>query len=203
VPIISILVAMVLGFLFLLPFPSWQSLITLITGATVLSYGLQPLSLTALRRQAPGLARPYLLPAAEIVAPIAFIIANLIIYWSGWDTDWKLMIAVLGGFVVLLLTWVLSPPERRPSLDWQAAYWIVPYLGGLTLISFIGAKDFGGRGLIGFGPDAAVVAIFSLVIYFLALRLRLADDDANRYITELSAEAEAEEELLAEAVPRP
>jgi amino acid transporter len=200
VPVFSILVAMVLGFLFLLPFPSWQSLITLITGATVLSYGLQPLALTALRRQAPGLPRPYLLPAAEIVAPIAFIIANLIIYWSGWDADWKLMVAVLGGFVVLLLTYVFSPPDRRPSLDWRAAYWIVPYLGGLTVISFIGAKDFGGRGLLGFGPDAAVVAVFSLLIYVLALRLRLPDDAANRYVTELSAEAEAEEELLAETI---
>src|SRR5207237_1082801 len=80
VPLVSIAVAFVLGFLFLLPFPSWQALIGIITSATVLSYGLQPLALTALRRQAPDADRPYRLPVAEIVAPIAFIVANLIIY---------------------------------------------------------------------------------------------------------------------------
>ncbi len=197
VPVVSILFAMVLGFLFLLPFPSWQELIGIITSATVLSYGLQPLALTALRRQAADLPRPYRLPAAEILSPIAFVIANLIIYWSGWETDWKLMLAVLLGFVIMGATFVFSPAQRRPSLDWRAAYWLVPYLAGLTLISFVGATDFGGRGLLTFGWDAVVVAVFSLVIYALAVGLRLPDAAANRYITELSAEAEAEEELLA------
>lgn len=198
VPVVSIIVAMVLGFLFLLPFPSWQSLIGLITGATVLSYGLQPLALSALRRQAPGAARPYRLPAAEIISPAAFVVGNLIIYWSGWDTDWKLMVAVLLGFVVLGLTHLFTPAGSRPSLDWRAAGWLAPYLAGLTLISFAGAKDFGGRGLLSFGPDAVVVAVFSVAIYVLAIRLRLPDAAAGRYIDELGAEAEAEEELLAQ-----
>ena len=199
VPVFSILFAMVLGFLFLLPFPSWKSLIGIITSATVLSYGLQPLALTALRRQAPELPRPYRLPAAEIVSPIAFVIANLIIYWSGWDTDWKLMVAVVVGFALLAITYVFSPADQRPSFDWRAAYWLAPYLVGLTVISFVGAKDFGGTGLIPFGWDALVVTVFSVAIYVMAIRTRLSDAEAERYITELSAEAEAEEELLSEA----
>ena len=80
VPLIGLLFAMVLGFVFFLPFPSWQTLIGFITSATVLSYGLQPLALSALRRQAPDLARPYRLPWAAIISPAGFIIANLIIY---------------------------------------------------------------------------------------------------------------------------
>jgi len=196
VPLIGLLFAMVLGFLFLLPFPTWQTLIGIITSATVLSYGLQPLSLTALRRQAPDLARPYRLQFAEIIAPLAFVVANLIIYWSGWDTVWKLMVAVLLGFILLGLNYLLSPADRKPSLDIKAAYWIVPYLAGLTVLSFIGAKDFGGRGILPFGWDALVVAVFSLVIYVLALSQRLPDETANKYITELGAEMEAEVELL-------
>src|SRR5262249_44295160 len=123
VPLLGLLFAMVLGFLFLLPFPSWQTLIGIITSATVLSYGLQPLPLSALRRQAPDLARPYRLQLSEIVAPVAFIVANLIIYWSGWQTDWKLMVAVVVGFILLGLNYLLSPADRKPKLDWQAAYW--------------------------------------------------------------------------------
>jgi amino acid transporter len=197
VPLVGLLFAMVLGFVFFLPFPTWQTLIGIITSATVLSYGLQPLSLTALRRQAPDLTRPYRLQFAEVIAPVAFIIANLIIYWSGWETDWRLGVAIILGFIVLALNYVLSPADRKPSLDWKAAYWIVPYLAGLTVISFIGAKDFGGRGVIPFGWDALVVAVFSVVIYVVALNLRLPNETAQRYIEELGAEAEAEADLLA------
>jgi len=200
VPVVSILFAMVLGFLFLLPFPSWQELIAIITSATVLSYGLQPLALSALRRQARDVPRPYRLPAAEIISPAAFVIANLIIYWSGWDTVWKLMVAVLLGFVILAATYVLSSADRRPSFDWRAAYWLLPYLAGLTVISFLGAKDFGGRGLLTFGWDAVVVAVFSVAIFVLAIRTRLPDEAAHRYIADLGAEAEAEEDLLGEPV---
>ena len=196
VPVISIVVAMVLGFLFLLPFPSWQSLIGIITGATVLSYGMQPLTLGALRRQAPQHQRPYRLQLAGIIAPIAFAIANLIIYWSTWDVVWKLMLAVFVGFVILALNSAIRTAGQRPKLDWKAAYWLVPYLGGLTLISYLGAADFGGRGLFPFGWDAVVVAVFSVAIYVLAVSLRLPADDALRYITELGAETEAEEEEL-------
>ncbi len=203
VPVVSLVVAMVLGFLFLLPFPSWQALISIITSASVLSYGLQPLALGALRRQVPDYDRPYRLPLAMVLAPAAFVVANLIIYWSGWDTTWKVMLAVVGGFVILGLNTAVSSPERRPTWDLAAAIWLVPYLLGMTLISYIGAKDFGGRGLLSFGPDALVVAIFSVAIYVLAIRVRLPEAAARRYIDELGAEAEAEEEILAEPAPTP
>ncbi len=198
VPLFSILAAFVLGFLFLLPFPSWQSLIAIITSATVLSYGLQPLALSALRRQVPDQDRPYRLPAAAVISPGAFVIANLIIYWSGWDTNWKLMVAVLLGFVLMGLNYVFSPQDQRPTFDWRAAYWLVPYLVGMLVLSYLGAKDFGGKGIFPFGWDALVVAVFSVVIFLLALYLRLSGERAAEYIKELSAEAEAETELLAE-----
>ena len=197
VPLIGLVVAMVLGFLFLLPFPSWQILIGIITSATVLSYGLQPLALGALRRQVPDLERPYRLPLAAIVSPIAFIIANLVIYWSGWDTDWKLMVAVLAGFVILAVNYLTEHPDRRPTHDWKALWWLAPYLVGMTVISYIGAKDFGGRGIVQFGwQDTVLVTVFSLVIYALAMYARLGDAQAKTYISELSAAAEAEEETL-------
>jgi amino acid transporter len=200
VPLMGLVFAMVLGFLFLLPFPSWTTLIDFVTGATVLSYGLQPLALSALRRQAPELARPYRLPFAAIISPAAFIVANLIIYWGGWDGTWRLMLAVLVGFVILAVNYLLSPADRKPSLDMRAALWIVPYLGGLTLLSLFGAKDFGGRGALPFGWDALVVGVFSLVIFFLAVYLRLPNEAAEKYITELGAELESEEEMIAEPI---
>ncbi len=57
-------------------------------------YAGAPLALGALRRQKPDLPRPFRLPWAPVLAPASFIAANLIIYWSGWEVDWKLYVAV-------------------------------------------------------------------------------------------------------------
>jgi len=198
VPVVSIVVAMVLGFAFLFPLPSWQTIIGIVTGATVLAYGMQPLTLGALRRQAPERDRPFRLQLGEIISPVAFVIANLIIYWSTWTVVWKLMLAVLVGYLILAIGSLVRPQATRPQLDWRAGYWLLPYLGGLTLVSYVGAQDFGGRGLFPFGWDALVVAVFSVAIYVLAIRLRLPDATAEKYMTELSAEAESEEEELGE-----
>ena len=53
VPWFSLIMAFVFGLVFLLPFPSWKSLVGLVTGASVLMYAGAPLSLGAFRRQVP------------------------------------------------------------------------------------------------------------------------------------------------------
>ena len=86
VPWVSLIVGFVLGLVFLLPFPSWHSLVNLVTSASVLMYAGAPLSLGAFRKQVPSHPRPYRMWGAVILSPIAFIFANLIIYWSGFCT---------------------------------------------------------------------------------------------------------------------
>src|SRR5215467_2150430 len=101
VPWVSLILAFVFGLVFLLPFPSWSALVGLVTSASVLMYAGAPLSLGAFRRRLPDADRPYVLPAADILAPLGFAISGLIILWSGWDTDWKLGIAILIGYIIL------------------------------------------------------------------------------------------------------
>ncbi len=90
VPWVSLLVAFVAGLFFLLPFPSWHALVGLVTAASVLMYAGAPLSMGALRRTVPEAVRPYRVPAAVVFGPLAFIIANMLIYWSGLEVIWKL-----------------------------------------------------------------------------------------------------------------
>ena len=53
----GVIVATVVGLLFLLPFPSWSQLVNVVTSASVLMYAAAPLALAALRRQKPDLPR--------------------------------------------------------------------------------------------------------------------------------------------------
>ena len=85
IPWVGLIFAFLFGLLFLLPFPSWRSLVGIITGASVLMYAGAPLSLGAFRGQVPDANRPYRMPAASFLAPAAFVVADLLIYWSGFD----------------------------------------------------------------------------------------------------------------------
>jgi amino acid transporter len=181
VPWFSLIMAFVFGLVFLLPFPSWQSLVGLVTGASVLMYAGAPLSLGAFRGQVPDAPRPYRVPGARVMAPLAFIIANMIIYWSGLQVLWKLGVCIVIGYVLISISMAFDP--QRPPLDWKAAQWLPVYLVGMGLISW-GGNFAGGTqskplptGLIPFWWDMLVVVAFSLIIYYWAQAVRLPRDE--------------------------
>ncbi len=87
-------------------------------------YGGAPLSLGAFRRRLPDADRPYKLPAADIMSPLAFIVANLIILWTGWDTIWKLGISLLIGAAILVANRLFHLNEHKPTLNFRAASWL-------------------------------------------------------------------------------
>jgi amino acid transporter len=179
IPWFSLIVAFLAGLVFLLPFPSWHSLVGLVTGASVLMYAGAPISLGAFRGQLPDADRPYRLPGAQVVAPIAFIIANLIIYWSGLEVIWKLGVCIVIGYVLIGISMAFD--RQRPPLDWKSATWLPVYLIGLGILSWQGDKIFTGgaklpplpTGNIPFGWDFVAVAGFSLIIYYWALAVKL------------------------------
>jgi amino acid transporter len=194
VPMVSLVVTFVVGLVVFLPFPSWQQLVGFITSATVLSFASGPLVLVALRKQVPDQERPFRLPGGHVIPVLAFFSSNLIIYWSTWPINWKLFVAVALG-LVLLAVFHVTGRVTAPQLDFTAgASWLLPWLGGLALISYLG--DYGGTGLLGFGWSIPVIAVFSAVIYGIAYAVALPPEQIERYIEDVRAEAEAEEKEL-------
>jgi amino acid transporter len=181
VPWVSLIFAFLFGLVFLLPFPSWHSLVSLVTGASVLMYAGAPLSLGAFRGQVPEASRPYRVPAAAVLSPLAFIVATMIIYWSGFETIWKLGVAILVGYVLIGISMYFD--KQRPPLDWKSAQWLPVYLIGLGIISWQGQYSGGAKlapvntGNIPFWWDFLVVAGFSLAIYFWARAVKLPKEE--------------------------
>ena len=194
IPWFSLIMAFVFGLVFLLPFPSWSALVGLVTSASVLMYAGAPLSLGAFRRQVPDADRPYRLPGAVVLAPLAFCIANLLIYWSGLETIWKLGVVLVIGYVIIGVCMAFDP--KRPPLDWSSAIWLPVYLVGMGIISWQGQFSGGATAPplntnhIPFGIDALVVAGFSLVIYYWAMATRLPREEMQNLVGRQSAEPE-------------
>jgi amino acid transporter len=196
VPFLAIAFSFLCGMIVFLPFPGWQQLVGFISSATVLAYATAPLSFGALRREVPHHQRPFRLPGGALVAPAAFMVANELILFSGWTVVWKLLVAVLIGAVLLGISFVTSPPERRPQLEWRAATWLLPYLAGLGVVSYL--SSFGGpANALPFGWDVLVMAVFGLAVYLIAVRMRLPRAAIEQHIGEFTAEAEAEDAAVA------
>jgi amino acid transporter len=196
VPFLAIAFSFLCGMIVFLPFPGWQQLVGFISSATVLAYATAPLSFGALRREVPHHQRPFRLPGGALVAPAAFMVANELILFSGWTVVWKLLVAVLIGAVLLGISFATSPPERRPQIEWRAGIWLLPYLVGLGVVSYL--SSFGGpANALPFGWDVLVMAVFGLVVYLVAVRMRLPRAAIEQHIGEFTAEAEAEEAAVA------
>jgi hypothetical protein len=82
---------------------------------------------------------------------------------------------------------------ERPPLDLRSLWWIAPWFAGLTVISYLGQYD--GRKVIPAWVDLGVVAVFSLAIFYLAVRLTLPS-------AQVQAAAEADDRE-ADVVPTP
>jgi amino acid transporter len=200
VPVVAIIFSFLVGIVLFLPFPSWAALVGFISSATVITYAMAPLALGALRVQDPNRDRPYKLFLGPVLAPAGFVVANEIILFSGWAVVWKLIFAIVLGFILLGVSVRTSTPARRPSLDWRPGAWVWPYVIGLGVISYLGSfgpsdslpftNIAGGNGNLAFGWDMLVMAIFSLVIYYLAMYLKMPSHRAIEYIGDLTAEVE-------------
>jgi amino acid transporter len=188
VPWVSVIFAFAVGMVVFLPFPGWQKLVAFITSASLIIYAAQCVSVAALRRQLPDVQRPFRVPAMRVLAPVSFAIANLIVLFSGWSTYWKLLVAIAIGFALLAVSNATRSKDDRVPLDWRAGSWLVPWLLGLGVISYLASFD-GGKSTLKFGVDMIVCAVFALGVYFVALRLRLPDEAAERYLEQTADEA--------------
>ncbi len=180
VPWVSVIVTFVAGCIFFLPFPGWQKLVGFVVSATVLSFGTGPLVLLAMRKQIPEHKRPFKLPMTHLLCFLAFLAANLIIYWSGWDIIWKMMIAQLIGYVILFIHETVNR-GNTPKLELRSGWWVIVWLAGLTIVSYLGSypkvsEGAGNLGVIGVGWGILVLAVFSILITWLAVSLRLPVD---------------------------
>ena len=201
VPVFGVIIATLVGILFLLPFPSWAALVNIVTSASVFMYAGAPVALGALRRQKPDLPRTYRLPAAGFLAPLAFAGAGWVILFSGWQTYSTLVVALLLGYGLIWVSYAAKLNPRAPALDWQAAPWIIGWIIGMGVICYI--SPFGAGGIIGGigffkhvldqgGTDAiglwgGIIAsgVFSLAIYYWAVATRLPQHKVDEYVRDV------------------
>jgi amino acid transporter len=175
VPVVSILMAAVVGAAAFGPFKSWNALVSVVTAATAIMYAFAPLSLAALHKVDSGRHRPYRVPMPKVVLPAAFCSANLIMYWGGFDTNWKLALAMLAGLALFALgAWRRRTGGLRTIRN---AAWMGPWLGGHVVLGWLGRYG-GGSNVLPNWVDVGIVILFSLAVFYWATALSLSKESS-------------------------
>ncbi len=189
IPNVALLVAFILGLIFLLPFPSWQSLVGLVSSATVFTYIIGPVSLAVLRKTAPEAKRPFTLNGHKVISPLAFVVGSLIIYWTGWNIDWKLLVAILIGFVLYMLISAIVPEEiKKPDAkSFKGGIWLIVYLIAMLLLTYVGSSKLGEfKNYIQYPWDLVVVIIVSFIFYYWGVASGYRTKDVEEAIQEIN-----------------
>jgi amino acid transporter len=160
---------LLVAFAFLFFFRGWGKLAAVISVATIITYLVAPVSAAALRRTAPDLHRPLRIPALEVLAPVAFVLATLMLYWARWPHTGQIMLLLIVPMPVYLYYQAKSGwADFRRHL--QGSYWLIAYLAAVVALSWAGSTQFEGRGYIGYGWDQLSVAVVALAFFYWGVR---------------------------------
>lgn len=161
IPYIALWVNFAVGLLSFLPFPGWQKMVTFLSSCSILSYGIGPICLLAMRKLQPQRHRPFRLGWSQSISYFAFYTCNLMLYWCGFDVIWKLMLALVAGFIFH------SIYQKRSILKCDVPlYWFIAYMVWLFIISYLGT--FGGIGWLSFPLDMVIIFPFSCMFLYLS-----------------------------------
>jgi amino acid transporter len=160
---------LLVAFAFLFFFRGWGKLAAVISVATIITYLVAPVSAAVLRRTAPDLHRPLRIPALEVLAPVAFVLATLMLYWARWPHTGEIMLLLIVPMPVYLYYQAKSGwADFRRHLE--GSYWLIAYLAAVVALSWAGSKQFEGRGYIGYGWDQLSVAVVALAFFYWGVR---------------------------------
>jgi amino acid transporter len=160
---------LVVSYIFLFLFRGWGELVEVISVATVISYLAGPITAMTLRRLVPEYKRPLKIRAISLIAPLAFLVASLILYWARWPLTGQVLIVMLVGLPIYFYYEAKNGSEVFKK-NFAAGIWLVTYLLFMMAVSYLGSSKFGGHDVIPYGWDMLVIAVFSFLFFIWGVR---------------------------------
>lgn len=166
----SMIVNLFLGILMAACFRNWSALSNVISTSTLIAYITGPVTLMTFRKLAPDWQRPFRLKAARILAPTAYLLGCLAIYWAKWPTTIEVFGVIGLGLIFYIIYEVRQPMGHQQMIaSLKGARWLAFELLWLTVMSLIGSHQFGGSGWVPYPSDFLFVILGSLGCYFLGI----------------------------------
>lgn len=176
IPRFAMVADLILATILVNVFRNWSLLATVITGSTLIAYLTGPVTVISLRKMAPELERPFAPNYMKWLAPFAFVVTGLAIYWTMWPTTVEVIFVIaLGLPIYLYYEWRYQKTNWHNQL--KSAAWLLCYMIFISLISYVGSKGFGGQNWIPYPFDFIVIILISLPFYVWAVNSRMTKID--------------------------
>jgi len=166
VPKYSIILALIISIVLIALGRSLATIIGVLVDAVLISYLTGPISLAVFKKTAPNANRPYRLPAASFLAPIAFIVTSLMVYWSGFSAIMYIVPLDLVGILLILFY------NRRTKVDVKGylyGIFLPIYLVFVLIFSYFTQEAFSSGNLSLIIIDNFVFIIVSLIFYYVGV----------------------------------
>lgn len=168
IPYVTLYANFIMGCFVFLPFPGWQKMVAFLSSTSILSYGIGPICLLALRKIHPEKARPFYLKQATFFCYFAFYVCNLMLYWCTFAVLWKLFVAILIG---IGLSYFFQSKEQAANK--LSLYWFFIYLSTLLFFSYLNTLP---GSLFRFPFDLILLFPFSCLILYTSQRCLVAEE---------------------------
>lgn len=187
IPRRALLLNYLVGAAFLLPLPSWHAIVRPLSALIVFTFSIGAVALPVFRSE--GIGEPGArLRGMAVIAPLAFVVSSLVIYWASWRVlrpTLAVMLVALLWYAVLRLRSARRAAAsaisaaRADAADWHGGAWLLAYLALTYALSF--ASTRGGAGWFGELPGTVATVLVSLACYFWGVR------SGRRYVRAMRA----------------
>jgi amino acid transporter len=163
----AIITTMVLGCIFLFIFRGWYQLVAVISVLHLFSYLPAPIVVISNRiknRASHSKSRQFVLPFANILAPLLLITLSVLLFFAGWPLIPELLILVIPGICFYAYYESRTKYETPFTQTLKGVSWLILYFVGLCFIVYIGHNDSPAN-IISTQTSMILLVILSVVVY--------------------------------------
>ncbi|MCL4333159.1 MAG: APC family permease [Candidatus Thermoplasmatota archaeon] len=163
VPTYSVILVMIVSLVLVALGRSLATIIGLMVDAFLISYAPGAISLAVFRKTAPNVNRPYRLPVATVLAPIAFIVTNLMVYWSTFSEIELVIPLDLAGILLMV---IYNRYTKVKGMGYLYGIYLPVFMVFTFVFSYFTRSAFTASTVTPILLDTAIFIVVTLVFYY-------------------------------------
>ena len=152
----------VIGLLFLFPLKSWTAIVAIVGAIGIYKYASACVTVMVFRKV--GLTKDNGLPGMAVIAPLAFVFATLLIYWTKWG---KVQLGITGLIIGVAAYLITHFVKKEKPVEILGGLYLIVYILMLILLSYLG--NFGGLGVLPEPFMSIIAAVLGFIFYNFAV----------------------------------
>lgn len=169
VPVRALSFMMTVEILALLVFRSWHGIVAILGSFFAFGYATASIALGILLAVFGDRWKRWF-PGIRWVSLGNFVVAALIMYWTGWQNN-RIALGFLAAFAVIYVILVRADPGHHTVESFRVGVWMWIWAAVTLALGFVGAREFGGHDWVPEPWDSVLVGVIAVAAYLWGVHL--------------------------------